>query len=109
MHDDINVLHKIVENVGGGKVPSDGHGEQLSIFFSTGLHLIGFGLGPCCSSDLDPALEEKVYDMGTHKSCGACDENVAGRRAIASLEADFLGLEGMILTEEQTTLRYSSV
>ena len=109
MHDDINVLHKIIESVGGGKVPSDGHGEQLPVFCSTGFHLIGFGLGPRCPSDLDPALEEKVYDMGTHKSCGACDENVAGRRAIPSLGLDLLGLEGMILTEEQTTLRYSSV
>ena len=92
MHDDINVLHKIVENVGGGKIPSDGHGEQLSIFFSTGFHLIGFGLGPCCPSDLDPALEEKVHDVGTYKARGACDENVAGRNVIPSLGADLPGL-----------------
>lgn len=109
MYDNINVLQKIVESVGGGKIPSDSHGEQLPVFCSTSFHLVGFGLGPRCPSDLDPAFEEKVYDMGTHKSCGACDENVAGRREIPSLGADLLGLEGMVLTEEQTTLCYSSM
>jgi hypothetical protein len=109
MYDNINVLHNIIENVGDGKISSDSHGEQLPVFFSTGLHLIGFGLGPRCPGNLDPAFEEEVYDVGTHKACGACDENVAGRGVIPSLGLDLLDLGGLILTEERTTLCYSSM
>lgn len=84
MYDDINVLHEIIENVGGGKIPSDSHGEQLPVFCSTGFHPIGFGLGPRCASDLYPALEEDIYDVGTHKSCGSCDKNMPEKRAVPS-------------------------
>ena len=109
MYDNINVLYNIIENVGGSKVPNDSHGEQLPKFFSTGFHLIGFELGPRCPSDLDPTFEENVYDVGTYKTCGARDENVAGRRVIPLLGPDLVDPKGMILTEEQTTSCYNSM
>ena len=78
----VDIFHDIIENVGGGKISSDGHREQIPVFFSTGLHLVGFGLGPPRASNLDSASEEKVDDVGADKTCGASDENMAGRRVI---------------------------
>lgn len=107
MYDNINVLHEIIENVRGGKIPGDDHREQVSVFRSMDFHLTGFGLGPRCPSDLDPSFEEKVYDVGAHKTCGACNKNVAEIRVI--LGQDLLRLQGIVLTEEQSTLRWSLV
>ena len=82
MHDNVNIFHDIIENVGGGKIPSDNHGEQIPVFCSMSFHLIGFGLGPSCPGDLDPAFEKKVYDVGADKTSGTSDENMTGRRVI---------------------------
>lgn len=76
MDDNVDILHDIIENAGSGKVPSDCHGEKIPIFCSTGFHLVGFGLGPPRPGDLDPTLEEKVYDVCVHKTCGARNENM---------------------------------
>ena len=76
MYDNIDIFHDIVENVRGGKVTSNYHEEQIPVFCSASFHLAGFRLGPPRSSDLDPAFKEKVYDVGAHKACGACDENM---------------------------------
>ena len=82
MDDNINVLHGVIKGVGGGKVSSDGHGEQVSVLFARGLHLIGLGLRPCCPGNFDPAFKEGVDDVGTHVSCGTCDKNMARRRLV---------------------------
>jgi len=99
MHDNINVSYEVVENVRGGKIPGDDHGEQITEFCSVGFHITGFGLGPRCPSDLNPTFEEKVYDVGAHKACGTCDENMAERRVV--LGQDSLHLQAIVLTEGQ--------
>ena len=83
MYDNVNALHDIIENVGGGKIPGDSHGKQLPVFCSTGFHLIGLGLRPRCTGNLDPTLEEKVNNVGTYKARGACNENMTGRRVVS--------------------------
>ena len=109
MYDNINVLHDIIENIGGSKIPGDNHGERLPVFCSTGFHFVGFRLGPCGASNLDPAFEEKVYDVSTHKACGTCDENMAEGRVVPLSGLDLLRLKGVALTEEQATLYCSSM
>lgn len=99
MYDDINIFHDIIENIGGGKLPSDCHGEQIPVFCSTGFHLVGFGLGPSRPGDLDPTFEEKVYDVSAHKTCGACDENMTEREEWVCRQ-DLLHLRAVVLTEE---------
>ena len=100
MYDNIHVLHDVIENVGGSKIPSDSHGEQIPVFCSAGFHLFGFRLGPPCPSDLDPPFEEKVYDVSADEAGGACDENVAEGRAVFFVSQGLLHLRAVVLTEE---------
>ena len=99
MNDNVNIFHNVIENVGGSKIPSDSHGEQIPVFCSMSFHLIGSELGPPRPSDLDSAFEEKVYDVGTDKACSASDENMAEREGDYSCQG-LLHLRAVILTEE---------
>ena len=83
MDDDINVLHEGIEDTWGGEIPGYSHGEQIPVFFPTGFHLAGFNTGPTCPGDFDPALQEEVHDVGTHKACGTGDEDMAERRFVS--------------------------
>ena len=87
MNNNVNVFHDFIENVGGRKISSNGHREQIPVFLSTGFHLVGFGLGPRCSSNFNSTFEEEVYDLCADKACGACDENMTERRAIVLVRA----------------------
>lgn len=87
MYHNVDVPNDIIKNVGSSKISSDSRGEQVPVFRSTGFHLIGFGLGPPCPSNLDPAFEEKVDNVGTDKACGASDENMTGRGMVVLVRA----------------------
>ena len=102
MYDNVDVLHDIVANAGGGEIPSDDHIKQFSIFFSTSLHLVGFGLGPRRCGNLDSAFEEKVNYVGTDETCGTGDENMTEKTALQLSRLDLRHLKGMVLTEGQT-------
>ena len=94
MYDNVNILHDIVANAGGGEIPSDDHIKQFSVFFSTSLHLVGFGLGPRRSGDLDPAFEEKVNYVSANETRGAGDENMTERAALQLSRMDLRRLKG---------------
>lgn len=82
MDDDVNVLHDVIKAVGDGEVTGDNGGEQIPVFFPASFHLISLGLGPRCCSNLDPTFEEEVYDVCAHKTCGACDKDMAKERFV---------------------------
>lgn len=102
MHDNVDVLHEIVTNTWSGEIPSDSHRKQISIFFPTGFHLVGLGLGPRGGGDLDPTFKEKVDYVGAHETRGTGDENMAEKRADPLSGPDLRRLKEMVLTEGQT-------